>query len=424
MKVSVTKFGPVLEDVDEELAPVFEAVHGMRRLPLIREKMSIEIDGVPLAVSNALRRGVTDEILGRCLVFDEYDIVRTTEKFVNDHYISQRLRLIPLSPFVTADQVKNLGFEIHFRNNGFAPKTVYSGDMKVKGKLESPIFNPTFEIAVIQPGCELHVSGIRIAEGYGNKDISFAVARNAVMVPLDIDEFPREAVAVGELASSNKESSERWRTMLLGTLKMERWPESSTFLGKVKGQEKEIHDWAVARELKGEADGFPSEIMLADWCGYKKSSLLTDSRRQRITATFPAVPRAKPAGETSRMVLTDACRTIKSRLLYVQSLLEETGLESGHYIETKTETGTLLTLTVSNETHTIGNLLKKMAFEMIKAVEFVGYSVDRGVLKFDIRHGVPGGELRRLLVGVIRECFILFESIETQVRSKGLAPKK
>ena len=122
-------------------------------------------------------------------------------------------------------------------------------------------------------------------------------------------------------------------------------------------------------------------------------------------------------GVTGRMVCVDACRNIKARIQYVLSLLDT----AGKYLTTKTETGSVLTLDVPDETHTIGNLLRKSIYDEYAEVEFVGYQCKGKKVELVVRAGVPAEELRKVVAGVVHKCFELYTSLEKQL-NEGAAP--
>ncbi len=162
------------------------------RPPLAPERVTLEIAGVPAAVPNALRRAAKEEVLGRCLTFDPGRL-ETTDPFMTDAgYVLTRVRMVPLRPQISEGIVKGLRLALDVSNATGAAMSVYAGDLTVvAGELDGPLFNPTHELAFLQPGRVLRISDIRIAEGYGSQDAAFAMGVRAVARPLDLPEAPR-----------------------------------------------------------------------------------------------------------------------------------------------------------------------------------------------------------------------------------------
>ena len=297
------------------------------RLPLINEIVAIELSGIPVAVVNAIRRAVKDEIRGRCLTFDHegFDRNTSTDPFMEDNYIRTRIQMIRLRPQIPEALVKNLRFALDAVNNTDRTISIYSGDLVVTaGNLTEPIFNPTYEIAFLQPGRTLRITDIRIIEGFGYQDAAFMVGVRATSIPLDLEEVPRE--------------------------------ETHNSSGKAVEQS-----------------------------GFLESSLVSNPRRHMLTVCIPAVP---PGGRASITVLIDTCSAIMERLRIIQKVLEATrsraisGVAEGsthrtanaYFLVTPDGSRMKGVLSIRNETNTIGNLIARSIYELMPDIGFTVHS--------------------------------------------------
>lgn len=363
--------GKELTEAVKELMPFNN--HG--GLPLARENIIMEIDGVPTAVVNALRRTIHDELKGKCLTFDKNDFGRkeTTDPFMADEdFIRTRIRMIPLRPQISESLIKNLKFNLDAQNQTSNTISVYSGDLTLgKGcKLSEPIFNPTHEIASLQPGKTLHIKNIHIVEGYGNQDAAFIVAHRAASIPLDIKEHPKE--------DTHKDTGE-----------------------------------------------------IALQSGYVESSLVANPRSHRLTACISAVP--KGSNDTIT-VLIDACGYIMKRLRYIQGILENSrvGIESNQSAKSYRSANAYLIITpdttfsnrikgvlvVKNETDTIGNLITRSIYEIMPDIGYVGYSCipHKKMMELTVSHSVAEPEeIEPIITKAVKHAYGIISKIQKQI---------
>lgn len=373
-------------DISEALA----AITGSRsfRPPLIKERIAVELAGVPTAVANALRRAVKEEIRGRCLTFDAegFDREGTTDPFMEDEFVRTRLRMIPLRPQISEAQVKGLRFALDAENDTDKVMTIYSGDLVSTGAaLTEPIFNPTHELAFLQPGRTLRINDIRLAEGYGYMDAAFAVGVRAASRPLDLEEVPRE------MTHSQSGTSD------------------------------------------GTSDGLGRPTPASAQSGYTASSLVANPRRHEVSVYFPAVP---AGGRASVTVLVDTCGAIMERLRFIQKVLEDAQARSAagaadsggvthrasnaYFLVTPDGPRTKGVLSVKNETDTIGNLLARSVFELMPDISYVGYTCipHEKALKLTVAHPVAEpGEIGPIVIRAVRHAYGVFALIQRGIKA-------
>jgi hypothetical protein len=357
-------------EIAEALAELVPDIVGVYRPPLAREIVNVELQGVPTAFANAFRRVLKDELKGRCLSFEieDFDHELTTDPFMYDaDYVRTRVRMIPLRPQISKSIVETLRFSLDVANDSDTVLTVFAGDLAVTaGVLSAPLFNPTHELAFLQPGRELRIENIRIVEGYGNRDAAFIVAVRAAAVPLDLPECdPKETHA--------------------------------------------------------------KDAPTAQQSGFKVSSLVANPRRHRITASLPAVP---AGGDASATVLLDVCANIIQRLRYIRDVLEEGGGDgtatyhsvNAYFVITTGGKNTKGVLSVRNETDTIGVLLARSIYELMPDIGFVAQTCipHEKMMRLTVCHSVAEtSEIGDIIVGAIDFARATFEQIRDEIRAKA-----
>lgn len=382
--VEVLKVEASREEIDYGNADVAEALRalvpggrakkGGLRLPLAKEKLTIELRGVPTAVPSALRRVLAGELRGRCLTFDHEGFVReeTTDPFMADQdFVRTRIRMIPLRPQISEAVVKDLRLALTAVNDTAGVMTIYSGDLVVvAGSLTEPIFNPTHEIAFLQPGRTLRIDEIRIAEGFGSQDAAFAVTSRAALKPLDLEEHPREATHGPN--------------------------------GAAAGQS-----------------------------GFRESSSVANPRHHEVSAYIPAAPE-NPAVSIS--VVVDACAAIMERLRFIQGVLDSAlsrpaapggGLShrvaNAHFLVTG-EQELKGVLTVKNETDTVGNLLARVLYELTDDIQYVGYTCVPHEKEMTLTVVHPVGEpseIAKIMLSAVKHSYGIFSQIQQGIRARG-----
>lgn len=291
--------------------PELKTLYGLDRLPLAPSWVSVEIKNVSRAVINALRRTLTDEMPGAALSVGSFDSAATTEKLMLPQFVNDRIELMPLRP--SAGSLKTSPrWVLDVTNSSEVDRTVYSGDLTlVSGSLATPIFNPTFPLCTLRPGCRIVVRDITVALGYGRVHAKYNVARLTSFRHLDIP----------------------------------RWPDAEM-----------RHPGGLAVDLSD----------------YKESSLLTDPQEHLLLVTIPATG-SDPA--EVRDVFTRACTCIIDRLKIVLGSLDSPSSFSLNSLGELGEGLVEGTLMVPGESHTLGSLIRKTVYDLTPDVASVLYKV-------------------------------------------------
>ncbi len=345
-------------EMGEKARKLMLNIFHLERLPLMVADVTIEIKGVPVAVVNALRRVAIDEMPGRALhlPLEGFDTEQSTEKFMLHEYIGRQIGLLPLRYHIPVEVVDKLRLGLDVTNRGTKPLNVYAGDFEITGgEMPEPLFNPTTRLGFIEPGKRLVLRDVRIETGYGRDDGKFQVARNGAYSHLDLPQ----------------------------------------------------HTDAEMR-LKGG--------VAVDKSGYKVSCMVANPRHHRLTASIPAVP----ADTTeARAVFVDACVVIKDRLRLIKTAVERYGeaameRDAVHrkiqYTVVQLGDGRYeALLQVPNETHTIGELLRRVVFELEPGVSNVSYVAAEGRMALTLRHS---DDVTGLLTRAITRSMEIFDDIQ------------
>ena len=305
-------------------APELEELFGIKQFPFPEADVTVELRGVPTAVVNGLRRAITDEILGYALQVPEggFQADRTTELFMLPQFVNQRIELMVLHQSAAAKAAAlGVKFELNVANSSAVPLTVYAGDLRVtSGELPAAIFNPTYELATLQPGRTLVVTDIGIAAGRGRDHAMYQVACRGAFRHLDLPQHTDD-------------------------------------------------------EMRLE-DG-----VAADSSGYRISCLVADPRHHELRFTLGAVVE-RHAEQDAKATLVAACENICARLRLVLGAVDgagATGLPAAvgamQFVSTPLESGlTEVTLNAPGETHTVGELLRRAVYDTA-SVSYVAYAV-------------------------------------------------
>lgn len=336
-------------DAEDEL----RELTGLPTLPFVGAAVTIEIKGVPTAVPNALRRVLCDEMRGRCLVASKAPTTSgSTDPFMMDQFVQNRISMIALRARISDEISRSVRFAIDVRNDTASVMTVFSGDLKVTaGRLSEPIFDPTYEVAIVQPGQVYRVEDIHIEEGYGRDFAAFQVCVQTSLRHRDLKEVPKPAT----------------------------------------------HS----------ADG-----AACDMSGYEESSLVANPRHHVVGFVVPVVPKGDAGVDDVKTVLIDACKNIKERIQLVLGALAEVQHAAKTKPSSATSSSssggggvsfTLIDLEaglsegilkVRGETHTIGNLLTRCIYETTPTVSFCSYKCapHEADMRLTLRHteDVPG----------------------------------
>ena len=169
--VLVSNFKVIRREIADGKVPL-RKLFGIDRLPFAPARVEFELKGVPTAVSNALRRAMTDEMPGYRLQVAEggFDFAQTTDPFALAPFVRTRIEAIPLAARIPPKDAAGHKYTLDVSNPSLLPLPVYSGDLRpVDGKqLGTPLlFNPTFRICVLRPGKRIVVRNIGIGDGAG-----------------------------------------------------------------------------------------------------------------------------------------------------------------------------------------------------------------------------------------------------------------
>lgn len=181
--------GPLLRQLYPRLRPAF---------PLCEQILRFRVQDVDSAVSNSLQRVMTQELPGCYMTADVGAMAGSTDPFmVPEFVLFNRLALVPLAYGTDVRSLDGLVLGLDVTNRGEALKTVYSGDLAaVEGSLSRPIFNPTHELATLQPGKRIVISRITFAEGLGRAAAPANVSTCGASVP-EMARLPREQTHLG-----------------------------------------------------------------------------------------------------------------------------------------------------------------------------------------------------------------------------------
>lgn len=375
-KVSALRFTKIALLEVETLKQLFK----LERLPLSEHVLEFEIAGAPPSVPNALRRVLTDELRSSCLAVRGFlNIDASTDPMMFDQFVRSRISMIRLRPQLPEAVIREVTFGLKFANRTQSPQIVTSGDLVVKtgrNTLPGPIFNPTYELAVVQPGHTLEIDEIYIDQGHGREHAAFNVGCRARSIVLDIEEFPEE----------------------------------------------ETHGPRAAH---------------CDASGYKVSTFAARPRRHLVDVVIPAAP-DDPA--LLKTLPIDACQNVKSRLALVVSALERwvdiesrskpttatlPGAAPGGRKANEADSGGEVALTqvelpggltegilqVRGETVTVGALLEESIVELEPGVDYAACDTPQyeGLIKLIVRHR---GDARALLIRAARQAIEWMDAVQ------------
>lgn len=351
-------------EINSKDLPELQYLFRLDALPLANAEWQLTLNNISVAAVNGLRRALTDEILGQALQVlpGGFNVELTTDRFMLPQFVLRRLSCIRLRPQISAEIIANLRLKLDITNQGATPYSVYTGDLEVvEGSLSEPIFNPTTRLAVLQPGKRIVINDIYISTGYGRENGIYNVACRTAFTHLDIEQY-------------------------------------------------------TDAEMRNE-DG-----VAADQSGYKTSSLMANPKKHILTGIIPAT--SSNLAET-RAVLEDACMSIKERLKLIATAVERRDeLPSGgfahrgvQYTVVKLETGLSEgILQVPGESHTIGELIRRTAYDLTPDIANVAYTIvsHENRLSITIRHTE---DVTRILMNAINFAINTFDNLQRGINS-------
>lgn len=361
---------------DPEIAAALRELTGSDgyRFSLAGEAFRLEIEGVSVAVANALRRSFY-EMGGYALTFANGDFT-STEPFMTLDYVRSRLRQVPLNAEVARVSIDDYVWRLDATNPTKTPLDVRFGDLElVEGRADMPLFDPLGVIATLQPGRALRIENIVVVEGSALDDpAAFQQVARPAAVPLDVPEHPRK--------------------------------ETHTKDGTA---------WAQS--------------------GYKVKSEVANPRRFAVTGVVQGVPAKSKA--TTRLVLR-ACDSILHRLKFVRGIVGRAGeatsrAESSAVTEGKSyfqivpghsDDGTPwheATLTVTKETHTLGALLSRTIQEHVPDVGFCAYVCipHENAMTLQLHHAVAEpGDLTAIVLEAVKSAMATLKTIRDGIAGR------
>jgi DNA-directed RNA polymerase subunit L len=336
--------------------PDMKKVIGIDEFPLVNTYVSIEIKGITTAYINAVRRTAMDELHGFAFqIPSDMDWKDTTDEFILPQFVNQRISLIPLKNNL-GPEYASIRYDLIGENTTTLPLALYTKDLKlIAGKVIGPIFNPTFKICVLQPGRKISIRGIYIGTGMGKDNAIFQRVRCGAYSHLDIEQYDK----------------------------------------------KETH--------------LPNGSQV-DYSGYKKLSTQSNPLHHLFTCIIPAT--GKDPAEVIAIFI-DVCNNIKERLRYILSYIES---NSGNTHSNQGIEYTVFQLSegiyegilfVNNETHTIGEMIRRTIFDLNPDIINVIYAIiaheDR--LKIIIRYKE---HVTRILVKALKYCISVYDVLQKQ----------
>jgi DNA-directed RNA polymerase subunit L len=340
------------QPITADTAPALRDLFGLEELPLAPTRASLTLSDCPLCVVNALRRVLLGELPGHALrmpgnqqLFDD--------PYMLFQFVQGRVQGLGL-PYALPAGADALVLRLSVSNQeGQVARTVYAGDLEVvKGAMLRPLFNPTTELAVIQPGRSITVEDIVIERGVGTMDANFTVACDACYTHLDIpqhsDEEMRSAGGVAAAAS-----------------------------------------------------------------GYKVSCLVANPRRHRLTFTLPATADAAEAYSAisdACVNVKDRLRRIAAAVepgggggMQYSIVRLANGLHEA-------------VLHVPDETYTIGEILRRYIFDSSDTdVANVGYTIPRHERRLTLKVSHAKADVTAVVLHAIRQAIAAFDDIQSGI---------
>ncbi len=155
------------------------------------QRIELDIYNVSNAVSSAIRRTLSTELLVKAMTC-KYDDITTTDIFIIPEMITKRISMIPIDQRCPLDMV----FELTAVNATAVIRDVKTHELHIvnRGKQlagHKPMthipFNDNMTLLTLHPGKSIHIANIRINQSYGYiyGDGMYTVAFNATSTALD-----------------------------------------------------------------------------------------------------------------------------------------------------------------------------------------------------------------------------------------------
>lgn len=382
IKVNDMSITPLKIDMPELLLKIY----GIRDIPIFTTRVEIEIYGIHIAEMNAIRRVLTDEIQ-HCYMTTNDAVLETDDPYINMPKIENFISQIPLCYSIPKDIIKKIRLGINIKNDTTSNMAVLCGDLMVESKdieLKNPIFDPTFELFSLGAGKQVTIHNIKIINNYGKYYSGANLACNATYQFLDIEEF--------SLSEINRKENR-----------------IKSFVGQ---------------------------------SGYKVSSLIADPIHHKLSFNIPAT--SKNFKSEIFQILNDVCDNIIYRLrnilIYIENSAKGANLkESTKGINIK-ETAKIIDyndiqssilenvdnsdinryiIIIPNETHTIGNLLKRIVLsEIFPSCSLITYNITfEKNLEITINY-IEGEDIHKYLINSIKFGINTFNELKKEINKK------
>jgi len=150
---------------------------------LFPEFVEFQLSGVNNAISNAIRRTVSCELLVSSM-YVKYEDISTSDMFNLAEIIMKRFKMIPIDQKTPLTST----FELDVTNSTADVIDVKSGSIRIKNSpLNKLPFNETFTLFTLNPGKSIKIKHISIHQSYGfsEREGMCVMAYNAASIPLD-----------------------------------------------------------------------------------------------------------------------------------------------------------------------------------------------------------------------------------------------
>jgi len=349
----------VIKPLKIDMPELLNEIYGISNLPIFRTEIITEIKGIHIPEINALRRVLTDEIQHYHLTTND-SVIETDDPFITLSRIDKYISNIPICYSIPKEIIKKLKLGIQFKNKTTSNVVVLCGDLVIQSSdvtLNSPIFDPTFELFSLSPGKSITINNIHLVAKYGKEFAGANLACNASYRFLDIEEYSIEEI--------NKKENQ-----------------TKPFVNQ---------------------------------SGYKISSFLANPIHHELSFIIPAT--SKNFVKEIHQILNDVCDNIiyrlRSILMHVEnsskiddsiqsSILENVNNDINKYI-----------CIIPGETHTIGNLLKWYVNDLFPQCSSVTYVIHEKKLEINI-YFINGEDVYKYMHDSIKHGISVFKEIKKQ----------
>jgi DNA-directed RNA polymerase subunit L len=355
-----------------DMPELLNEIYGISTLPITRTETIIEIKGIHIPEINALRRVLTDEIQHYHLTTND-STIETDDPFISLSRIEKYISNIPICYSVSKEIIKKLKLGIKFKNKTTSNVVILCGDLVIQSSdavLNSPIFDPTFELFSLSPGKSITITNIHLVTKYGKEFAGANLACNASYRFLDIEEYSIEEI--------NKKEN------------------------RIKP--------------------------FVNQSGYKVSSFIANPIHHELSFTIPAT--SKNFVKEIHQILNDVCDNIiyrlRSILMHVENsskgdstqlLLDDNSIQSSilenSSNSTDTETINKYICVIPGETHTIGNLLKWYINDLFPQCSSVTYIINEKKLEITIFF-INSEDVHKYMHDSIKHGIHIFKEIKKQ----------